>query len=646
MNQTTESTILERVTLAEGWMDGDYNVLLIRAGTANGLRFSEELLAYAAGQFQGAPVFVDHQPRGQPFRSVRDLVGQVSHAHYDETLAAIRGRLSLARQSRWLQELIATFGEQPHILGLSADLWLRRDREGRVLAIETVNSVDIVVHPAAGGRFLPAGEADTASRERQEQATATAIEPHIRNGGIPMSEQSSVERIQTASQTPPDPQPLSPDPRPPTPGLSLELRAALAEWSIERAKLPPALKDGLRAAFQTLPGITLEALQQMVQAQQEAWAQAMAASSIKNLGEGPLRLRDSRDRLEMAFARLMGVADSDAERDVPRLSGIRELYDTLTGDWERHGVFYAERVTLANVTTSTMAEVVRNVLNKVLLRAYESRPQWWRPIVYEEDFPTMQTVRWVTLGGISELDTVSEGAAYTEKTWDDYAETADWVKKGNYIGLTMEMIDRDDVAAVRALPRKLGLAANRTLASAVAALFTNNAGTGPVLADGNNLFDATNHGNLLTAALSADAWDAVIQAMYKQTEYHSGKRLGVRPRYCLVPIELEKTALGIFTSEYEYGGGNFDTNVRRAQGGNVITVPDWSDANDWAAAADPADLEGVCIAYRYGRAPELFLAADELMGSMFTNDEMRIKVRFVYALGIGDYRALHKNNVS
>jgi hypothetical protein len=31
---------------------------------------------------------------------------------------------------------------------------------------------------------------------------------------------------------------------------------------------------------------------------------------------------------------------------------------------------------------------------------------------------------------------------------------------------------------------------------------------------------------------------------------------------------------------------------------------------------------------------------------MFTNDELRIKVRFVYAVGVGDYRALYKENVA
>ena len=42
----------------------------------------------------------------------------------------------------------------------------------------------------------------------------------------------------------------------------------------------------------------------------------------------------------------------------------------------------------------------------------------------------------------------------------------------------------------------------------------------------------------------------------------------------------------------------------------------------------------------------MFVADNELTGSMFTNDEMRIKIRFFYTVGIGDWRALHKSNVA
>lgn len=406
--------------------------------------------------------------------------------------------------------------------------------------------------------------------------------------------------------------------------------------------LPAHLQDFARAQFQSgaLAGGDPAA---MLARLRDAWSRDSAQGSIRGLGQVGA-VRGSVDRLGLAFERLMGLPETGAHRDVPRLTGIRELYDLLTGDYERYGTFRRDRVRLANVTTTTMANVVADVLNKVVLQAYTARPQWWRGVAYEDDFPNMQEVRWITLGGVGDLDTVAEGGPYTEKTWDDYAERSTFVKKGNYLGITLEMIDRDDVAAVRALPRHVGVAAYRTLSSAVSGVFTAASGVGPTLADSKALFHA-DHGNLGAAALDADAWDEAIVAMFKQSELHSGRRLGLRPRYCLVPIDLEKTALQVLHSENEPGGSNGESNVRRFSA-QVVVVPEWTDGENWAAVADPAELEGVCIGYRFGRAPEIFVADDELGGAMFSHDELRIKVRFVYTVGVGDYRALYKGNVA
>ena len=382
------------------------------------------------------------------------------------------------------------------------------------------------------------------------------------------------------------------------------------------------------------------------------WAELTAQQAIRGLG-AIASVRTPLDRITLAFERLMGVGgepgawnrgDTAAHREAPRLSGIREMYDLLTGDWERHGRYRPERALLANATATTMAEVVRNVLNKALVQAYEARPRWWEPVAYQEDFPTLNDARWITLGGFTDLDTVTEGNAYTEKTWDDYAETSAFVKKGNYLGLTLEMIDRDDVGAVRAIPRKLGHAAWRTLSAAVSALFTGGGGVGPTLSDGEALFDAAAHGNLGSSALEATAWHATVTAMYRQSEFHSSKPLGIRPSYCLVPIELENTAVNLFTTTLEPGLAGNTRAIEQATH-SVVVVPEWTDTANWAAAAHPSDLPGVVIGYRFGRAPELFVADQPLMGSMFTNDEMRIKVRFVFSVGIGDYRALYKHNV-
>jgi hypothetical protein len=267
-------------------------------------------------------------------------------------------------------------------------------------------------------------------------------------------------------------------------------------------------------------------------------------------------------------------------------------------------------------------------------------------------------VKWITLGGVGELPTVAEGAAYTELTWDDQAETADFVKKGGYLGITLEAIDKDDVRRLRAAPQALAQAAWLTLSKSVSAIFTDNSGTGPTMSDSNALFDAGNHSNLLTTALSHSEWIVVRAAMMKQTEINSGERLGflTAPKYVVVPIDLETTALVMLASEGLPGGANNEENVFAAGDSHttrmqsarerVVVCPLWTDTNNWAAVADPMLYPSIGIGFRYGRTPEIFSVASPTAGLMFTNDTLPVKVRFFYAVGPTDWRGLHKSNVA
>jgi hypothetical protein len=611
-------------------------VTLITAGVANGLQFAPDVLRAATNLFENVPVFLDHaagvdltRPGG---RSVRDLAGIIERPTWSDTDQAITATLKLSTTHDWITDLINEFAPYPSLFGLSADLWLRRQdgskRPSPVLAIDSVNSVDIVIRPAAGGRFVTTPTPDPTTEPN------TMSQPTTPDTTAERAQLATTERAQTAAADPNNPPQQTANDAPTVP---LETAITLA---LDAADLPTELRNLLSTQHYD----TLDEARSAIDNVRAAWANATAHATVRNLGQ-PLHMRDPRDRIELAAERLFGVGDTADHRAAPRLTGIRELYDTLTGDWDRTGMFYPDRATFAAATTSTMAEVTRNVLNKVLLKAYESRPKWWQPIATEVDLPNLTPPRWIGLGGIVDLSTVTEGNAYTELTWDDTSETSAWVKAGNYIGITLEMIDRDDVQAIAALPRKLGHAAYRTLSTAVAALFTANAGLGPTLSDGEKLFDDLAHGNLGSTALTAEAWQATVQAMFKQSEYHSNKRLGIRPSFVLVPIELENTAVNLFTTTLEPGrAGN--TRAIDQLTHSVITVPEWTDTTDWAAAAHPADLETVMIGYRYGRTPELWIAADPLTGSMFTNDEMRIKVRFVTTVGIGDYRGLYKHNVA
>jgi hypothetical protein len=346
---------------------------------------------------------------------------------------------------------------------------------------------------------------------------------------------------------------------------------------------------------------------------------------------------------------------------VAPLSGIKELYKLLSGDWEMTGLFRADRVYLANVTSSTMAKMTADALNKRVVQMYAQYPRWWEPIVRIEDFASLQDVKWITLGGIGELPTVSEGAAYTEMSWDDIQQKDTFVKKGGYLGLTLEAIDKDDTRKLRAAPGALAQAAWLTLSKSVSSIFTTASGTGPsIYYDDSNtrvLFHSSNS-NLGSTALSRAAWEATEIAMMKQTETNSGERLGAltAPRYCLVPIDLKATALGVFASEGKPGTADNDENVfaegdshsarMRAAEERVITVPLWTDTNNWAAVADPRLWATIGLAFRYGRTPEIFSVASPTAGLMFSNDVMPVKVRFFYATGPMDWRGLYKHNVS
>ena len=194
----------------------------------------------------------------------------------------------------------------------------------------------------------------------------------------------------------------------------------------------------------------------------------------------------------------------------------------------------------------------------------------------------------------------------------------------------------------------------------VSAVFTDNSGVGPTMADSGALFNATavtttgGHANLLTTALSASQWETVCTAVYEQPMlianengyFGTGAAVALDPRYCLVPRELRLTAMKILYPEWENTANIHSENLQKGQAGDVVVVPEWTDANNWAAIVDPNLVPGIVVCERFGIRPEIFIAGDELSPAVFMNDEHRIKVRHFVAVLVQDFRPLHKSNVA
>jgi hypothetical protein len=212
------------------------------------------------------------------------------------------------------------------------------------------------------------------------------------------------------------------------------------------------------------------------------------------------------------------------------------------------------------------------------------------------------------------------------------------------------MFERDETHNLRQYPNKLASAALRRISALVGAVFTANSGVGPVMSDTYNVFNAANHANLGTTALSASAWEAASKAIYNQSmviaSAGSAPKQAIDARYLLVPRDLRLTGMQILYPSFAHEANFFSENLQKGQMGDVITVPEFSDASDWAAVADPRLVPGIILGERFGLLPEIIIADGETNGALFTNDEIRMKVRHWVSVFVADHRPLFKSNVA
>jgi len=630
-----------------------FEILAITAGAANGWEFQPEVLRDSLALWEGVNCFIDHNLGA---RSVRDIAGVLRKVSWDEAQQGIRAEIHAFGPS---QELLKEIGRQvleengsPAVkVGFSADV-LFRSKGKQVEEILRVYSVDLVYNPARGGVFLRAlnqlglsfgtqGGLRMQTCQEQEMVE-TAVEAQT-------SETAGAEQVELQTQL----------------AEMRQMRAEMSGWMMDvllgNSQLPAPIKERLRKQFS---GRTF-APAELSLAIREAKSM-LAELDPGRVVKGPARIEgmvDSTERVQAAVDDLFGAPREKhlLNVNVPRLSGIRELYLSLTGDIDLHGGYHPERAQLA--TTADFSGLVKNSLNKLVANTWEELGRagydWWKDISVQEHFNSLHDISGTLIGTVGDLPTVAEGAAYPELKVGDSPETARFTKYGGYIPLTLELIDRDETRKLRAYARELASAGMRKISRLVANIFTVNGGTGPTMMDGGNLFnleavtDSGGHGNLSVLALDQTNWDLVSARVYKQPMlvkleaglYGSGPMLAVNPKFLLVSRANQKAAMEICGGSFVREAGYVYDNVLKGSAVPVV-VPEWTDDNDWAAVCDPRVAPASFVGERFGIAPEIFIAGDELSPAVFTNDEHRLKVRHFLAVWVNDFRPLHKSNVA
>lgn len=689
----------------------------------NGGLYAVDALRNSVEQWEGVKVYDNHLTdeefaKQQGMRSpYKEWLGTIVNVTWDAAGRKLRGVFKIVEDSlatklrnAWDQGIINS-------VGLSIDASARKGDDvkyaGRrfpvVESFNKITSVDFVSNPAAGGGFnrILAAQISKENDMSDEFVTkeelagivsaaiAEALTAKAAENDVPVDDltDSQVEEALADRKVTEAEQQLIKLRRQ---AEAEQQKTALArteltvERKLEKAKLPDKFEEAVRAQF---AGRVVESaeIDQAIARQREAYASLDPTGRVKAGGIGDIKVGvDQDEKFELAFMeRVMGRTAFDALAENKNPAVLERLAESRAyKSWVANGkqpiarydrlstllseYFGGNPVTdgraMESVTTSSLASVVKNTVNIMTAANYSRREQWWDPIATTEEVDTIDDATLARVYGVNTLSTVNEGAAYTELAMTDEEETASFVKRGNYIGVTLEAMMRDKIGEIQRIPAKLADAWYNTQSDLVSAVFTANSATGPVLTDSGALFNATatssagGHANLLTTALSYAAFGAARTAMRKQTDQPlgAGRRLLIQPRYLLVPADLEVTALAIRNSELvpEADGssttGNQTANIYR-DSFEVIVVPQWTDATDWALVADKNLYPAIWLIYPRGnRTPQIFSADSETGGAMFTNDVLRFKVRLMtYRFSatydtapVSDFRPLHKSNVA
>ena len=637
--------------------DEGFDILAINAGEAkgHGISFSREVLMQSVDMIDRLPVFIDHAGMFNA-PSVRDLAGTLQTPSWNEAEQGIQAKL---RASGPAAEILLALREAAksdiaimQTVGFSMVVNVKLNKQGQVTKIVHVKSVDVVINPARGGKFLSVYSGQKGENIMSEEITqeSVALSETQRTALELQGVNDTIAELQSKQKQANE--------------MLLAQCESLLDSSLSASKLPAASQKAIRKQFAARIFKAVE-LQTAITEKREELSEISAGNNV----QGPARLSyggmvNSEDQFKLAVGDLLGAEREEADKNIKvhRLSGIREAYLLATGDQGFMGGYYRD----VALVTANFPAIVANIQNKLLLKAWKDLEQhygWWKKIATVDHFNNLNDVAWIRTGTIASLPTVAERGEYTELPIGDNKETDSWEKFGGYIPLTIEAVLRDDIRAFKRMPRELAMAGIRNISEQIAEIFTTASGAGPTLADTGALFNSTavttagGHANLLTTALGTDytAWNAIAAAVYNQPmlvknssgNYGTGKKVAIDPSFILVPRALKNQAEALFMPRWEAQAQNVAA-VSPSWGGRVevLTVPEWTDATDFAAVVDPNLIPGVMIGEIFGVEPQIFSASSEIDPAMFANDESRIKVRQFLAVGVADYIPLHKSNVA
>jgi hypothetical protein len=294
-------------------------------------------------------------------------------------------------------------------------------------------------------------------------------------------------------------------------------------------------------------------------------------------------------------------------------------------------------------TTGSFSNLLLDASSKTLLAGYEEAEYTWniwaRTAPAVADFKAVNRIRFSEVGN---LEMVPELADYPEEVMSDSKESYKVEKFGSVFSVSWETIINDDLDAISRIPAMQGNAARRTQNAKVYEVLTSN----PSMGDSVALFGAHASGTNTSGAAAAPSvttLNTAFTAMRRQKGLNSDVTLNLTPRFLIVPVEYEATAMELFSST-SYNAANNNEGVRNIYGpggGRSLTIVAdavLTSAVQWYLAADTARIDTVELAYLQGEeSPVLENEWD------MKKDCYNYKIRQTFGVKAIDWRGLYRN---
>lgn len=278
-------------------------------------------------------------------------------------------------------------------------------------------------------------------------------------------------------------------------------------------------------------------------------------------------------------------------------------------------------------TTGDLSNVFLDAMHKALADRYEMTVKTYREWMRQSNYRDFRDHHHVRLSGLPVPPKKVEGAPYERVRYTDKRNKSSLDTYGFRLDFTRESFVNDDLEAFGQIPEDIADAFAYNEEAIAYGLLTST----DTLVDGYALFNAAQHGNILT---SYGAPGATIAAVLAEETYSTveGKTKRFMYRHVIVPVNYAWTAEQYYLSPWDPTAST-GTRPRSAQGKNVIISEQLADGA-WYVAEDRSGL-----VWGYLDGEEGIYTEEQ---DAWDTDGVSMRARSDFGVGVQDYRRIRK----